>query len=164
MKREKLTLAWRGNTARVPEVVFVEEVPAAAPSVRVITPTLHVVQHAANVEEDPVDLCLQMWKSWMATANDRDLGAQTMRGLSGEGDGHGVDVHDAQRASDMRMAEATDAMISSLSRIHVWAIYRACSLATVWRFPNANWEDVVCEARNELEKKLRKNICTAVLF
>jgi hypothetical protein len=163
MKREKLTLAWRGNTARVPEVVFVEEVPPAPPPVRVVVPAIQVVSEWAGSKQDPVDYCLELWKSWMH-CTDRDLGAKTMRGLSGDGDGHGVDLHEAQRASDMRMAQATDAMINSLSRIHSWAIYRACSMATLWRFPNAVLQDVVIEARAELEKKLRKNICTAVLF
>jgi hypothetical protein len=62
------------------------------------------------------------------------------------------------------LAMATDAMISSLSRLHVWAIYRSCSLANVWNFPNASLADVSIEARIELAAKLRRNICTAVLF
>ena len=164
MTREKLTLAWRGNTARVPDVIFVEETPPPPLVVRVLVPHVQVVHSGPGAQKDPVDLCLEMWKGWMASAGDRDLGAKTMRGLSGEGDGHGVDLHEAQRASDMRMAEATDAMINSLSRLHIWAIYRACSLATVWKFPNADEVDVMFEARGELEARLRRNICTAVLF
>lgn len=113
---------------------------------------------------DPVDLCLEIWKHWMAGDADRDLGAKTMRGLVGEGDGHGYDIHEAQQASDIKVAMATDAMISSLSRLHVWAIYRSCSLANVWNFPNASLPDVAAEARGELARKLRRNICTAVLF
>lgn len=113
---------------------------------------------------DPVDLCLEIWKHWMAGDSDRDLGAKTMRGLMGEGDGHGYDIHEAQQASDIKVAQATDAMISSLSRLHVWAIYRACGMATVWNFANASLVDVVMEARAELVNKLRRNICTAVLF
>lgn len=163
MKREKLTLAWRGVTARVPDITFVEEVPPPALQVKVIAPAVQLV-HAVPLPEDPVDLCLDIWKRWMRGDPDRDLGAKTMRGLSGEGDGHGTDLFEAQQASDMRMAQATDAMISSLTRLHVWAIYRACSLATVWSFPNACLQDVVLEARQELAAKLRRNICTAVLF
>lgn len=113
---------------------------------------------------DPVDLCLEIWKNWMAGDSDRDLGAKTMRGLVGEGDGHGYEIHEAQQASDMKVAMATDAMISSLSQLHVWAIYRACGIATVWNFENASLIDVVTEARAELINKLRRNICTAVLF
>lgn len=164
MKREKLTLGWRGATVPVPDITFVEEVMPPTLQVRVITPAAQLVQAVAPAADDPVDLCLDMWKRWMAGDPDRDLGAKTMRGLSGEGDGHGQDLHEAQQASDMRMAQATDAMINSLTRIHVWAIYRACSLTTAWRFPNACLQDVVLEARTELGEKLRKNICTAVLF
>lgn len=110
---------------------------------------------------DPVDHCLTLWKEWMQQC-DRDLGAQTMRGLVGDyGSG---DVYEAQRQADMRIGEATNAQIENLSRIHYWSIYRACSIATAWRFPNADFIQVLAEARAELEQKLRKNICTAVLF
>lgn len=170
-KREKLTLKWTGKAARLPDVTFVaiDEAPGkdrtAHATVRVGAGGVQVIAVHEATAHDPVDLCLELWKTWMHGANDRDLGAKTMRGLCGEGDGYGTsDPYDAQHKSDMRMAEATDAMINSLSRIHVWAIYRACSLATVWKFPNAVLQDVVMEARSELEKKLRKNICTAVLF
>ncbi|NHZ41825.1 hypothetical protein [Massilia aquatica] len=117
-----------------------------------------------RLADDPVNLCLELWKRWMAGDADRDLGTRTMRGLRGDGDGHGVDLYEAQQASDIKMAEATDAMIGSLERIHVWAIYRACSLATVWAFPNASLVDVAAEARAQLREKLRKNICTGILF
>lgn len=86
-----------------------------------------------------------------------------MRGLSGEGD-QGMDFHEAQQANDVRIAQATNAAIDSLSRLQVWAIYRACSLTTVSRFPNASLIEVAAEARAELAVKLRKNICTSVLF
>jgi hypothetical protein len=116
------------------------------------------------VKPDPVDLCMEIWKNWMAGDSDRDLGVKTMRGLSAEGDGHGVDLHEAQQASDMRVAQATNAAIDSMQRLHVWAIYRMCGLATVWRFPNASLLEVAAEAREELAAKLKKNICTALLF
>ncbi len=119
---------------------------------------------AIGTTPDPVDLCLEIWKNWMAGDSDRDLGAKTMRGLVGEGDGHGYDIHEAQQASDIKVAMATDAMISSLSRLHVWTIYRSCSLASVWNFPNAALVDVAAEARNWLTIKLRSNICTSLLF
>lgn len=164
MTREKLTLAWRGNTARVPDVIFVEEAAPPAPVVRALVPHVQVVHSGPGAQQDPVDLCLDVWKRWMAGDADRDLSVKTMRGPSANGDGHGFDLHEAQQASDMRMAEATDAMINSLSRLHTWAIYRACSLTTVWRFPNACLQDEVSAAREELKAKLRNNICTGILF
>jgi hypothetical protein len=161
-KREKLTLGWRGATARVPDITFVE-VAAPAPAVRVMSPSVALAP-GPWAEQDPVDLCLEIWKRWMAGDSDRDLGAKTMRGLSGEGDGHGVDLHEAQQANDVRIAQATNAMIDSLTRMHVWAIYRACSMATVWNFPNASLMEVAEEARANLRIKLRSNIATGLLF
>ena len=163
MKRDKLTLGWRGVTTRLPDIMFVEEVPAP-PVVGSATPSAPGLRIDPWTKLDPVDLCLELWRDWMAGDSDRDLGAKTMRGLAGEGDAHGVDPHEAQQASDIRIAQATNAMIDSMPRLHVWAIYRACSLTTAWRFPDASLMEVVTEARVELATKLRKNICTAVLF
>lgn len=147
----------------LPDVAFMEESAKPARAVRVVkTSTVQSVD--PWTKPDPVDLCLDIWKSWMAGDSDRDLGAKTMRGLSGEGDGHGVDMHEAQQTSDLKVAQATDAMISSLSRVHVWAIYRACGLTTVWSFPNSSLMDVAADARAALSIKLKKNICTALLF
>ena len=136
----------------------------AGHAVRVVKAATQVERVDPWTKQDPVDLCLELWKNWMAGDSDRDLGAKTMRGLSGEGDGHGGDLHEAQQANDIRIAQATNAAIYSMQRMHVWAIYRACSLTTVWRFPNASLMDVAAEARAELAVKLRKNICTALLF
>ena len=116
------------------------------------------------LKPEPVDYCLETWKNWMAGDSDRDLGTKTMRGLCGEGDGHGTDLHEAQQLNDTKIAQATDAMISSLSRVHIWAIYRACGLSSVWRFSSAPLASTVLEARHILAAKLRKNVCTAVLF
>lgn len=87
------------------------------------------------------------------------MGIKAMRGLSGESDGRSVDMHEAQQATDTRIARAKDAMIDSLARTHVWAIYKLCSQATPWRFPNAVFVDVAMEARVEQTKRLKK-ICT----
>jgi len=111
-----------------------------------------------------VDYCLAAWKDWMSTGGERNLGARIMGGLVGESDGHGCDVHEAQRSHDMQVGAATDAMINSLQRMHVWAIYRSCSIATAWRFANADWAATANEARIELTEKLKKNECTRNLF
>lgn len=161
MKREKLTLGWKGKCAPVPDFVCVATAPVVA---HASAPARPVLSLAPAMEADPLDLCLELWKTWMADGIDRDLGTQTMRGLSGEGDGHGVDLHEAQRATDIRIAQATDAMIDSMARIHIWAIYTICSQATPWRFPRASLVDVAQAARGELRRLLQKNVCTAVLF
>lgn len=95
--------------------------------------------------------------------SDRDMGIKTMRGLTGE-DSRNLDIGEAQQENDVKIAAATDAMISGLSGIHVWAIKRACSIASVWNFPNADFVVVAGEAKEELTKKLKNNICTSVLF
>jgi hypothetical protein len=132
-----------------------------APNLRRVRKAGAPVQHF--VKADGLDTCLACWKDWMTGDQDKDLGMKTMRGLSGE-EGHAPDIHEAQQDADHRIGAATDAMINSLSRIHVWAIYRMCSIASVWKFPNADLTDVATEARDELTQKLKRNICTATLF
>jgi hypothetical protein len=122
------------------------------------------VQAATWSRPDPLDFCLAVWKDWMASSGQRNLGARIMGGLVGESDGHGYDIHEAQHSHDMQIAAATDAMIDSLPRLHVWAIYKSCSISTAWRFPNADLVTVATEARTELTEKLKKNECTRNLF
>ncbi|MBH1982036.1 MAG: hypothetical protein I8H79_05750 [Burkholderiales bacterium] len=162
MQREKITLGWTGKSAPVVEAPFIE-VEALVPVISA-TPARTVLAVTAWTDPDPVDLCLELWKAWMTGDSDRDLGMKTMRGLNGDGDGYSVDLHEAQQSSDLRIAHATDAMINGLSRVHIWAIYRACSLATVWRFPNNSAVSEMYAARIALAEKLRKNICTSLLF
>ncbi|QKY02798.1 hypothetical protein G3257_11460 [Janthinobacterium lividum] len=162
MQREKITLGWAGKSAPVADVTFVE-VEATAPAAPV-APARAMPAVTAWSDPDPLDLCLELWAAWMAHDADRDMGIKTMRGLSGDGDGRGVDLHEAQQATDTRIAQATDAMIDSMARIHIWAIYKLCSQATPWRFPNAVFADVALEARAELTRRLKNNVCTAVLF
>jgi len=122
------------------------------------------VQSFAKV--DGVDTCLACWKAWMIGDQDKDLGMKTMRGLSGEEgeEASAADIHETQQEADYRIGAATDAMINSSSRIHMWAIYRSCSITSVRRFPNADLVEVAEEARSALETKLRGNSATSVLF
>lgn len=112
---------------------------------------------------DGLETCLACWKDWITGDQDTDLGVKTMRGLASDSVS-GPDIYEAQQDADQRIGAATDAMINSLSRIHVWAIHRSCSIASVWRFPNADFPTVAAEAREELTVKLKKNVCTATLF
>lgn len=116
------------------------------------------------VRPDPIDYCLAVWASWMCIGGRRNLDARTMGGLVGESDGHGSDVNEAQHSADMQVGEATDAMIDGLSSLHRWAIYRACNIATAWRFPNADLGQVLQDAREVLEVSLKKNECTRNFF
>lgn len=116
------------------------------------------------VQPDGFDECLACWKAWMHGDGDRDLDAKTMRMLSGEEDSYGVDISEAQQARDTKIAIATDAMIDSLKRVHIWAIYRTCGISTPWNFPLADLTKVFSDSRELLTEKLRKNSCTRVLF
>jgi hypothetical protein len=131
-------------------------------------PTLRRVRREEVVKPafskpDGLELCLACWKDWMTCDQDNDMGMKTMKGLSSD-DTTGLDRHEAQQAADQRIGAATDAMVNSLDRIHVWAIYRACSLASVWKFPNADLLDTIAEAKEQLTEKLKRNVCTATLF
>lgn len=142
---------------------------SATATIGILTaPTLRRVRREdvakpAFSKPDGLELCLACWKDWMTGDQDNDLGMKTMQGVSGE-DGTGPDRHEAQQEADQRIGAATDAMVNSLGRIHIWAIYRACSIANVWKFPNADLLDTIADAKAELTKKLKTNLCTSILF
>jgi hypothetical protein len=118
----------------------------------------------AWIQPDPLETCLECWKIYLHADADRDLGMKTMRGLLGEADAYGVDPSEAQQARDLRLGAATDACIDSLKRIHMWAIYRMCSIASPWNYPNADMLVVGPEAKAELTRKLKINVATGILF
>jgi hypothetical protein len=124
------------------------------------------IQTETIVKPDGLLLCLDAWKQWMQK-DDRDLSASKMM-LRSESDEERVayesDLNDEQRKADNRIGHATDAMIDSMPRIHVWAIYRKCSITTQWYFPRAAFLDVLEEAEKNLTAKLKNNIATGTLF
>ena len=119
------------------------------------------VAKAAFDKPDPYALLLACWVDFMR-ADDRDLGAGGMK-LTGDG-WTSKDVHEAQRSSDLKIGEAVDAMVHSLSSLHRWAIYKSQGLSTAWRFPNADFGTTLAAARDELEEKLRKHVATQLYF
>lgn len=122
------------------------------------------VQRETWAQPEPLDLCLDCWKNWMAGDSDKDLGAKGSRLLRGDGDGYGMTPDEAQQHRDNEIGAATDAMIDSLSHRHRWAIYKLCGVATPWNYPRADILDVGPQARGALAEKLKKNVCTSVLF
>ena len=117
---------------------------------------------AAFNKPDPYSLLMDCWVSFMHT-NDRDLGSRGMK-LEGEGGAERVDPHEAQRLADIRTGETVNAMVDSLTIQHRWAIYKSQGISSAWRFQNAKYEDVLSDARDDLEKKLRNNIATLLYF
>jgi len=122
------------------------------------------VKPTAWIKPDQVDYCIDCWKTWIAGDPDKDLGVKTMSMLRGLQDGYGSSADEQQQARDNRIGAATDAMIDSLGIFHRWAVYKVCGIGQVWSFPHADLAATYAAARAELEQKLRRNVCTAVLF
>lgn len=121
-----------------------------------------VVQPAFS-QPDPYAQLLACWVDFMRT-DDRDLSAGGMK-LAGDDDAEPeVNVHDAQRAADLKTGDSVNAMVDSLAALHRWAIYKSQGISTAWRFPNADFATTLAAARDELEQKLRKNVATRLYF
>lgn len=120
------------------------------------------VSSPAFMKPDGFDLCLDCWKDWMFKG-DTDLGIKAQSTLKADSDGYGGE-DTSQMRRDNEIAEATDAMIRSLQTSHQWAIRRKCGIATMWRFPNLDFIIEATDACDELEKKLRNNVATRMVF
>lgn len=116
------------------------------------------------IEPDAFETCLACWKEWMGR-NDTDLGIKGQFSLRGDGDAFGAD-DSAQVRHDNAIGEATDAMVRSLKTSHQWAMRRKCGLVkhNVWNFPQLDYITEAQDACVELEKKLRNNIATRMLW
>lgn len=137
--------------------------------------TKQEVQCDPFIKPDGLEYCLSCWKVWMQT-DDRNLSASRMKFEGGDDkDGkeddserekvaYESDPYEEQRKADGKIGLATDAMIESMPRLHVWAIYRMCSISTQWNFPNAAFQDVAEAASNNLRNKLCCHSATAILF
>lgn len=127
------------------------------------------IQKTAFIKPDGLAICLDHWIEWMQR-DDRDLGAKSQGCIkSGPDSEHeGYDVNAAAEAAESRAARqiamATDAMIDSLDRHHKAAIYRRCSISTLWRYPNMDYCATLPDAEEALKAKLSKNVATRVFF
>lgn len=128
------------------------------------------VQAQAIIKPDGLSICLECWKSWMLS-DDRDLSASRMKLEGGAQDdedqehgGYESDPYVEQRKADMKVGEATGAMIEDLKACWRWAIYKKCGIATVWNFPSVDFLSCLADAQAELESKLRKHIATSTQF
>jgi hypothetical protein len=150
----------------IPHINF----PATISLVHLQGKAMQTLRRAPRIEkpsippQDPLELCLSIWAEWMHRKADKDLEAKTMRTLKGDGDAYGKDASELDEQRDIKIAEAVDATVASLPRIHQWAISKSQNLARVWNFPHAAYVDVLESAQENLRNKLRNNICTGVLF
>jgi hypothetical protein len=119
------------------------------------------VAKPAFQKPDPYAQLMACWADYMRT-DDRDLGVGGMKLASDAAPD--VNVHDAQRAADLKVGEAVNAMVDSLTVLQRAAIYKSQSLSTAWRFSSSNFEAVLLQAREDLEEKLKKNLATRIYF
>jgi hypothetical protein len=120
--------------------------------------------------QDGLNYCLECWRHWMHT-DDRDLSVGTMRIdyiQEGPRRASPAEIEEArladERRRDMKIGEATGAMIDSLKPIHQWAIYKSVGLSRVYRFDSADYFDHLLLAKLELIEKLKKNVATRFQF
>lgn len=125
------------------------------------------VQASQTAKPDGLKVCLECWKLYMES-DDRDLSAARMKLGAGDAEdnpeGYESDPYGDQRKADMKIGEATNAMIDDLKPAQRWAMYKACGITTVWNFPSVNFAATLATAHADLEKKLRNNIATATVF
>ena len=119
-----------------------------------------VVQSTVN-KPDPYAMLMACWADYMRVPN-LDLGGRGMK-LVGDAPPD-ANVHEAQYIADLKLGECVNAMVDSLPMRERWAIYKSQGIASAWRYPNANYESVLLEARDELEKKLRNNVATRLYW
>ena len=117
---------------------------------------------------DVLERALDTWTEWMSR-NDRDLGTQMLKLPGGSKDDadYGSDTNagdSAQQREDNKIAEAMHAMIYSLPRGQKWAIFRKQGISTVWGFPDIDYVSTAIAACVELERKMRINIATRMLW
>lgn len=108
-----------------------------------------------------LDRCLELWID-SYKHDDLDIGC---------GSSSKFLVSDAPPSSDHlysrmdgKVADAVDAEVLCLPTHLRWAIQKCCGITNAWNFPSLVFEDVVVDAKRELENKLRKNIATRVFF
>lgn len=104
---------------------------------------------AAPERDTPFNRAMSVWASWM-TLKDRDEAG---------GWSHPQDAKDF-----MNTAEAVEAMINDLPRVHWWAVRKAKGIATVWRFPDRSLPDALEEAEQILTPKMRNHLATRRYF
>jgi hypothetical protein len=125
------------------------------------------VQITEQPKRDGLSVCLDCWKLYM-DSDDRDLSAARMKLSAGDvadgHDGYESDPYGDQRKADMKIGEATNAMIDDLKPAQRWSVHKACGISSVWNFPSVDFPTTLASAHADLEKKLRNNIATATVF
>lgn len=112
-------------------------------------------------QQAPLESCLEIWMRWQER---NDVGIGWHRRSAMLSSDASADSEQLYASMDNTVAEAVEAMISSLPRHLDWAIRTRCGIATVWRFPNLDYHAALVDAETQLTSKLQKNIATRALF
>lgn len=124
-------------------------------------------QVIAPQKRDGLSVCLSCWRLYMQS-EDKALGASRMKLECGTDEdshyGYESDPYGEQHKADLRIGEATNAMISDLKPAHTWAITKSNGITTVWKFPSVDYIKTLAAAHAALEDKLRRNLSTATQF
>lgn len=106
--------------------------------------------HAAEVVQDsPFNKVMKTWARWMTLADHQQS----------NGWAHPQDVKEF-----MACGSAVETMIDNLPRIQWWAVRKAFGIATVWRFPEHSYEQVLEEAQRTLSQAMQRSIATRRYF
>lgn len=134
------------------------------PQYRVVRRSERVPPSNQAQMDSAFDYCLACWTELMHGDPDKDLGVKTMRLPAGESDGFDGDSGEQQQANDARYAVATGTCIGDMAadlRDTIWVLYGVCKRSSRPVLDIALLGPI---AKIDLEKKLRKNSCTSVLF
>lgn len=114
-----------------------------------------------NCAVTPLDICIEHWIDYHRR-NDVDMDWHRASPLL---------VSDATPDSeqvysrmDSKAGEAVDVIVNALPAHQSWAMKKTCGLTSLWRFPSLVFEDVVVDAKRELENKLKINVATRVFW
>lgn len=109
----------------------------------------------------PLDICLERWIDYHRR-EDLEMGwHRSSPMLVGDAPANSEQLYSRM---DNKAGEAVDVVVNSLPAHMCWAMKKACGFASVWRFPSLIFEDVVVDARRELENKLKNNVATRVFW
>lgn len=108
----------------------------------------HILAQAPEADT-PFSRVMKTWAHWMRL-DDHKIST---------GDAHPQDVKEL-----MACGEAVDVMVDDLPRIQWWAVRKAYSISTVWRFPEHAYADALSAAEATLSEKMQRNVATRRYF
>lgn len=109
----------------------------------------------------PLDECLE---AWIDTHRHSDIDIGWRRSSPMLVSDAPADSSQLYKRMDNEVGNAVDAEVAGLPAHLRWAMRKCCGMVNVWNFPSLVFEDVVVDAKRELENKLKKNVATSIFF